>query len=174
MNNYTAGSITPSTSEIMSKHLITVHVEDSMRKAYQLMLEHKIGHLPVTDETAHVVGILSDRDVKRAMLPKSGLEEAAWEDSSTEFNPEHKVYDFMSWPVKTIDENCPVLDVVRIMMENKISAMIVVSNQTHGVDYPRGIVTTEDLLKLLASLLSSGASGKVQRIAHIELMHKVL
>lgn len=171
MKNYSAGTLNPTTSEIMSRHLITVHVEDSIRKAYQLMVEHKIGHLPVIDETAHVVGILSDRDVKRAMLPKSGLEEAAWDDASTEFNPEHKVYDFMSWPVKTIDENCPVLAVVRIMIEHKISAMIVVS--AHG-DYPRGIVTTDDLLKLLVSMLNSGAGSEMQRLTQIELLHKML
>ena len=175
MRNYTSNTVALPTSQIMSKHLITVHVDDALRKAHQVMVECKIGHLPVVDDTGHVVGILSDRDVKRAMLPKSGIEESAWDDRGTEFNTEHKVCDFMSWPVKTVEENCPILDTTKLMLRQKLSAMLVVSrHKENEQDCPKGIVTTEDLMKLLICVLDDNGSGGVKKSIDIEFLNRLL
>lgn len=53
--------------EIMSKTVHTVSPDDNLRAAARLMLEHKIGGLPVVED-GRVVGILTESDVFRTMI----------------------------------------------------------------------------------------------------------
>jgi acetoin utilization protein AcuB len=55
-------------SEIMTKDVITVHAEDTLKKAAALLNDHKIGALPVVDEAGHVVGILTESDIFRVLI----------------------------------------------------------------------------------------------------------
>ena len=48
-----------------------VEVDDSLLRARTLMVEHQIRHLPVQDR-GMLVGILTDRDLKRALDPDLG------------------------------------------------------------------------------------------------------
>ena len=56
--------------EWMTKDVITVTPDTSMLKASKLMKDHNIRRLPVLDGK-HVVGIVSDRDI-RAASPSKG------------------------------------------------------------------------------------------------------
>lgn len=47
--------------KVMSKHVITVGLEESYNEAKRLLLTHNIRHLPVTDQTGKVIGIFSLR-----------------------------------------------------------------------------------------------------------------
>ena len=49
-----------------------VEPEDSLRRARELMVEHEVRHLPVLRKRT-LVGILTDRDMKRALDPDVGL-----------------------------------------------------------------------------------------------------
>ncbi len=49
-----------------------VHVDDSLLTARTLMIDHSIRHLPVKDGDT-LVGVLTDRDLKRALDPSLGL-----------------------------------------------------------------------------------------------------
>ena len=49
-----------------------IDVGDSLRRARALMVEHQIRHLPVMRGPS-LVGVLSDRDLKRALDPTLGL-----------------------------------------------------------------------------------------------------
>jgi CBS domain-containing protein len=49
-----------------------VEVDDSLRHARELMVRHQVRHLPVK-EGATLVGVLTDRDLKRALDPDLGL-----------------------------------------------------------------------------------------------------
>jgi len=61
-----------SVSEVMSSDVVTVDPETEIGEAIDLMIEHKIGALPVVSDT-QLVGILSYVDVLRAA--RSALEE---------------------------------------------------------------------------------------------------
>ena len=139
--------IEPHTREIMSKKLITIRYEVSLRTAYQVMNERKIRHLPVTDEKEEIIGILSDRDLQRAMSPSR--EVLNYTVTDPEFDNSFQVKHFMSWPVKTVTDSDPVEEVARRMLKEKVSAFLV--HDRHGL--ARGIVTTDDLIKLLIRLL---------------------
>ena len=59
-------------ASVMTPFPYAVQVNDSLRRSRELMAQHDVRHLPVL--RSHVlVGILTDRDIKRAMNPDLGL-----------------------------------------------------------------------------------------------------
>ena len=141
-------------SEAMSGKLITIGWNEPMEKAFELMESHKLRHLPVLDESGNMLGIVSDRDVQRAMKAELVWAEAIRQKvpsfESVEFDPDAKVRHYMSWPVKSVDYHTDLRLVAGMMVSEKISAVLVTKNDRHV-----GIVTTEDLLKVLMSLLGA-------------------
>jgi len=55
-------------SKLMSRKLITVSPEDSVERAVQLLRQRGVRHLLVL-RNGRLVGIVSDRDLKRALDP---------------------------------------------------------------------------------------------------------
>ncbi len=53
--------------EIMTTSVITIGPDREVHEAAQLMIDHKIGALPVTDE-GRVVGIVTETDLLRALI----------------------------------------------------------------------------------------------------------
>lgn len=43
---------------------VTLRPEDSLRRAFELMADHKIGGIPVVDQTGRLVGIITNRDLR--------------------------------------------------------------------------------------------------------------
>lgn len=141
-------------AELMSRHLITIRYDAKLEEAFMLMHEKGIRHLPVVDDQHRMVGILSDRDLQRAMIP----ELLTGPEVEYRFDPDHQVSLFMSWPVKTVSDQVLIEDVAYLMFKEKISAFVVVSSKDS--DQPLGIITTDDLLKLLCSLLEKNPESK--------------
>jgi acetoin utilization protein AcuB len=54
-------------AEIMTRSVITIGPDRPARDGAQLMLEHKIGALPVLDD-GHLVGIITETDIVRAFV----------------------------------------------------------------------------------------------------------
>jgi CBS domain-containing protein len=54
--------------EVMGERSIAITPETSLAEAAQLMIEHKIGGLPVVDSSGDVVGILTESDLFRAFV----------------------------------------------------------------------------------------------------------
>ena len=62
----------PSIASVMTPCPYSVQLHDSVRRARELMVEQSVRHLPVLRDHA-LVGILTDRDLKRALDPDMGL-----------------------------------------------------------------------------------------------------
>ena len=58
--------------EIMSTPVFVVGPEEHLRTVVQLMLEHKIGGVPVIDDHRHPVGVITESDLFRLMLEEWG------------------------------------------------------------------------------------------------------
>ncbi len=52
--------------KIMKKNVITLSSTATVLEALQLLQEHRIRHIPIIDKEKHVIGIVSDRDVRVA------------------------------------------------------------------------------------------------------------
>lgn len=144
---------------LMTKKIIKVKPEMPIQEAYEEMKKNGIRHLPVVDQTGKLIGILSDRDIQRAVNVKMISEI----EKEMTFNPHETVEDFMSWPVQTVDEKTSILDLTKMMIELKVSAFVVSGpNQ-----YIKGIITTEDLLKYLIELLRTSEVTRTKTISRL-------
>lgn len=62
--------------DIMTKDVLTVNENDTIKKAAQLMYDKKIGGLPVVDDHDRLVGIITESDVFRILITWFNEEEA--------------------------------------------------------------------------------------------------
>lgn len=56
-------------SKWMNKKLHTINKQENVLKAWRMMLDYRLRHLPVLDESGKLMGILSDRDIKKHAVP---------------------------------------------------------------------------------------------------------
>jgi CBS domain-containing protein len=50
-------------SDVMTTHVYTCTVRDTLDRAAEIMAEHECGAVPILDETGHAVAIVTDRDI---------------------------------------------------------------------------------------------------------------
>jgi acetoin utilization protein AcuB len=133
--------------DIMNSGLVTVTRRTRLSDAVKLTRERGIRHLPVLDGDT-LVGIVSDRDLKRAMASSATALEAHdlryLLDGVT-------IGEIMTRAVITIGPGFPVEDAARLMVREKISALPV----TEG-DRVVGIVTETDVMELFVRALGAG------------------
>jgi predicted transcriptional regulator len=144
------------TKHTMSTGLVTINCQDSLEEAYEKMKEYRIRHLLVIDDSDDVVGIISDRDLQRAKWPLFKSKDAL---SEPFFREGDCVESYMSWPIKSVSHETDLSKVVEIMVNEKISAVVVTIGETSA-----GIVTHEDLLKLLSKFLKPPSSSPKERL----------
>lgn len=117
---------------IYSNNLVTIKESALLAEADDHMNNYNIRHLPVVDDENILVGLISKSDYIALKFVDSRLKD-------------FKVKDVMSSPVKAVSKNTTVREVARLFVNKKINSVIVVDNQEAV-----GIVTSEDLIKLLA------------------------
>ena len=102
-------------SEIMTKDVISLSVDDTVEHAAKLMKEHNIGSIPV-NTNEKIVGIITDRDIILRCA-------AEGKDIKTQ-----KVREIMTSNPVVGDENINVDDAARIMSERQIRRLPIVGN----------------------------------------------
>ncbi|MGG0656314.1 acetoin utilization AcuB family protein [Rummeliibacillus pycnus] len=120
--------------EIMNTNVITLQPSHTIKDAVKIMKEHKIRHLPITDNHNKLVGLITERDLKNA-LPSSLLK-----------NKDERVYE---QTLETVMISQPIVghpldfieEVALILYEHRIGCMPIVS----GGELV-GIITGTDLL----------------------------
>ena len=116
-----------------------VEVSDSLVHARELMVVHRIRHLPV-QERGLLVGILTDRDLKRALDPDLGLKPKEELLVSDVFEPDAYV----------VDGGEPLDTVLDYMAEHHIGSALVTKGKKLA-----GILTATDACRLLSQHLRS-------------------
>jgi CBS domain-containing protein len=129
------GGIMLTTKNYMTRDVFTITNDQSVLEAYKLMCTKNIRHLPVVDKDGIVTGVLSDRDVQRAMIVD--LDEVF-------LNAKKLVADYMSPIAFTALSDSPLTAIIQEMMEKKISAVVIVDESLKCV----GIVTTNDIMRV--------------------------
>ena len=138
----------------LCKRKVTVgYKHTSLVAAAQLMREDHVGSMVVVEEqngTRQVRGILTDRDIVMAVV-------------ATGLHPEPlRVEDIMSDHLVTVNESDSLLELTRAMREHGVRRMPVVGLQ----DELMGIVTMDDVLKILAQEMSLLAGSLAVGIQH--------
>lgn len=130
--------------DILIPGLKTISVDALMVDAEKILREKKIRHLPVSDGKK-LVGILSDRDIQRAMTV------IITSDNKTQglIQGHKKVSEYMSSPVHKMKVTDPIEQMVREMINRKVSSFIIEDELSNDI----GIITSEDLLILLLDFL---------------------
>ena len=135
----------------MSKPVITVNADDSMQKATELLKEHNIRILPVM-EIGKVVGIITDRDLKRASASDATTLEIH---ELVYLLSKIKVKEIMTKDPITIAPYYTLEETARVLLENKISGAPVVNDQEKVM----GIITRDDMLKVLVNMTGVDKRG---------------
>ena len=128
--------------ESWMKHpVVTVKPKDSARHARATMERHRVNQLPVVTD-GHLVGIVSDRDLRDAFPSVFESAEAAAQHRSAGTDPSMiPVEDVMTHDVLTLAPNVFVVDAARLMRRERIGAVPIVDG-TRLV----GILTRSDVL----------------------------
>ena len=74
LGQFQAATLTTAVQKIMTPNAATCGVNDTLEAALQMMNDRNIRHLPVVDEDGDIRGVISIRDVLRAMLDMSRLD----------------------------------------------------------------------------------------------------
>jgi len=135
----------------MNPNVITVDADDSMLDATKILKEHNIRHLPVL-EKGKLVGVITDRDLKRAS-PSDATSLEAHE--LLYLIATIKVREIMTRNPITVPYNYTIEEAAQILLEAKISGMPVVDKAGDVI----GTITQTDLFKVLISLTGVGKKG---------------
>lgn len=145
----------------MSSPVITVTPDTRLTEARRLMDENKIRALPVIQEGV-LVGIVTRRGLLR--LDLSQLDLQAWQ--KTTFLSEIRVKEVMSAKPITASPSSRIPKVARVMLENKITAVPVVSDERLV-----GILTNSDMMRFIISeCTSSKQKASVENVMTDEVV----
>lgn len=140
-------------SQSMTRKVITVNKQTPMLEARDLMKQHQIRHLPVVDEDKHLVGIITDRDIRSALPLRRALESIDPEEQSKYGHL--KVADVMTRDPATILPTHTLQDALLMIQEKKVGAFPVIDEQGKL----KGILSVRDLLRAFINVLGIGQPG---------------
>lgn len=136
----------------MTPNVVAVKPETSLLKCRNLLKEKNIRRLPVVDEGNKVVGIVSDRDVKGASPSKATTLEVH---EMQYLLAELKARDIMTPRPITVKPEATVEEAALLMLDKKIGGLPVVNDDGALI----GIITDQDLFKLLVEITGARQSG---------------
>jgi len=139
--------------DVMTKGPITIDPEAPLETAAAVMREREVRHLPVVDEAGRLIGMITDRDLRGALLAPvlaehlSGAAQRRLRGLGAALG-NLRVRDAMTWDAVTIGPEAPIARAAAIMFEGRIGSLLVMERERLV-----GIVTERDVLKVLASTL---------------------
>jgi len=135
--------------QIMTRHVITVKMDDSLLEVKELFNKHKFHHLMVTD-SGRLVGVVSDRDLLKNISPFiDGLSERPADAATLR----RRVHQMMTRTPVSIRPETLVSDAAALMIEHSVTCLPVINAHSRLV----GIITCRDLLRTIVSSAATGA-----------------
>ena len=127
----------PFIANLLSRACITVQHEHTLRQVAGILSGNNIGAVPVLDDTGHLAGIISERDLVRTMTEKITL------DTGT-------AADLMTRQLVTASSDISSSELMALMTQHKIRHIPIVDGQKL-----RGIVSIGDVVKRLLEKLET-------------------
>lgn len=130
--------------DIMTHRVHRVAPDASVREIVDLMVRRRVHAIPVVGDKGEVLGIVTDRDIMRALLPK--IPRAGEEPEAEEMAPpvEAKVRDIMTRSVLCISEDMGLQEVANMMINKDVEQLPVVNEGALT-----GVLTRSDIIRKL-------------------------
>lgn len=134
-------------SRVMKHNMVenpyVIHRQKKVADALVLMKELSIRHLPVVDLDGHLLGVVSERDVRTATaLPQAQM---------------LTVGDVMKTEMHLARKDTPLREAVWTMAEQRLGSTVVVNDENQ----PIGIFTTTDALYMLCNFIEDESIGSI-------------
>ena len=129
------------TGQIMTRKVFTIAPDRRVEDAFLIMLQKKIGHLPVL-KGRKLIGVVSDRDLRKAVAARRGGKKK-----------DLTVADVMSRDLVTIRPGDEVTEAVKTILRHRVGCLPVVESGRL-----KGIITKDDLLSVFSVMLRSISS----------------
>ncbi|MDO9106331.1 MAG: CBS domain-containing protein [Methylovulum sp.] len=145
--------------ELMTCKVFTVEEHDLIDRVFFLIHYEKIRHIPVV-EKGKVIGIVSDRDLYKALGPKNNsnaIETPSTKGAAALHVIPQKVQHIMHRQVLTVNPDSYASEAAAIMANNKVGALPVVDKDNKLV----GILSSTDILRVFSKI--EKASEKRER-----------
>lgn len=140
-----------SIDSIMSKRVVTIGFDDTLATVKHIFDEAKFHHLLVV-EGDRLHGVVSDRDLLRAMSPFIG----STVESARDLNTLNKrVHQIMSRQPVTLRPEAGIADAIALFLTHQISCIPIVDELFR----PVGIVSWRDVLRALAAENDARTAG---------------
>lgn len=154
-------------ADVMTFEPVTAVPDDSLRLARDRMADGNFRRLPVV-QSGRLVGIITDRDLRRAMNSPFVLRERWYDDLILD---QVKVWGAMTANPITVMANAPLIAAAQLMRDHRFGGLPVIENakssgstttlpNSTGVEGDGrliGIITETDLLNYLIELLEKHA-----------------
>ena len=138
--------------DIMCRKIVSLTERDTIQTAIEIMRKHKIRHVPIVDDTNHLIGLVSNQDIRDA--------------TPSIFHSNDQV-DIFQKPLSTIMQKDVLTghpldffeDLVSVFYDNKIDCLPILQD---GI--LKGIITETDLLYTFVELTGANQPG-----SHIQI-----
>ena len=134
----TASLVERRVGELMTRTVLTLRPDQSVQDAVDLFARRQFRHIPVTNG-ASLVGVLSDRDVLRALVRSHAIIDG----------PVSKI--MRSNPFTT-EPDASLCEAAYLLLSHRINSLPVIDGTRNLV----GILTTTDLVRALLAAASGG------------------
>ncbi|AEA48003.1 CBS domain-containing protein [Archaeoglobus veneficus] len=130
--------------EVMNPEVITINEYETAAKALATMRNHGIDRLVVVDDSHRAVGIITGKDIIDRVISPKREARLGGGSGETDRSLSVMVGSIMSYPIVTADRNDSIAKVIDLMIENKISSIVITKDSI-----PEGIVIKKDILESL-------------------------
>ena len=151
------------THNFMSTPVTTVTPDTLVRMAYQRMRDMHIRHLPVVTNEGTLVGIITDRDIRRAAASDVPH---LMEHELLALLAQLRVQDIMTPEVVTVGGTTPLQEAGQMLLQKRFGCLPVV----HANHTLAGIITVTDLLRASIAQYEAGRGIRVRSMMHTPII----
>jgi acetoin utilization protein AcuB len=134
--------------EIMTTRVVTVEFDDSLATVKEIFDSLRFHHLLVVGSDRKLCGVISDRDLLRAISPYVGTPSETGRDSATLKKRAHQI---MTRSPVTLRPDASLADATQLLLDRRISCIPIVDAGFRAV----GIVSWRDILRSLPGSLGA-------------------
>ncbi|MFC0266725.1 CBS domain-containing protein [Kushneria aurantia] len=135
-------------ADMMSRDIVTLHIDQTLNDGNEAMREHKIRHLPVLDDEGRLAGMLNQKVVLREALRVADNYGAHRLNHHLGRVPLAEV---MTTEVSTLSSDTPLAEAGRTLLSQRQGAMPVLDAEGRLV----GILSSVDFVRLAVQLLDA-------------------